>query len=239
MDIGQQQHQHPITYAPSGDPAVDFRYSIEQYDADLTAYLPAEKAAPILDVGCGWGQCLWWLKERGYTNAVGIDIGADQIRHNASLGLSSVQVPDAGEYLLQHGDRFDLILMNHVIEHVPADEGIKLLRAILAALKPGGRAVIQTPNMNALGANAGRYIEVSHVTGYGENSLSQLMELAGFADVKAYGGSTPIRYTPKRLAWLALQKASRLAWRLMLLGDLGSDAPRILDKNLYATGVKK
>src|SRR5258708_2240816 len=41
--------------------------------------LPADKSTRILEVGCGLGQFLYFLKEQGYKNHSGIDIGKEQI----------------------------------------------------------------------------------------------------------------------------------------------------------------
>lgn len=230
--------QHPPTYTSTGNPQEDFKHSGEVYETDLSAYLPADRTAPILDVGCGWGQCLWWLASKEYTNATGIDIGADQEANGRSLGHNVVRVDDPMTFLESHKSEFEIVLMNHVIEHVLPDEGLAILKAIRASLKPGGRLVVQTPNMNSIGANAGRYIEISHVTGYTESSLHQMMTLAGFSNV-GFGSKTPVSFRPRRLAFIALQKMSRMIWKMMLLAELGTDSPRIIEKNLYASGVRK
>lgn len=43
----------------------------------------------------------------------------------------------------EEDDRFDVILCNHVLEHVPEDA--KALRELFRVLKPGGQAILQTP----------------------------------------------------------------------------------------------
>ena len=234
-----EEHQHPPTYTSTGNPEEDFRRSSEGYEADLSAFLPADLNAPILDVGCGWGQCLWWLASKGYTNTTGIDIGAEQEAHGRSLGLNVIRVDDPKKFLGEHKSEFELVVMNHVIEHVLPGEGLAILRAIREALKPGGRAIIQTPNMNSIGANAGRYIEISHVTGYADTSLHQMMTLAGFSDIEIFGNKNPLSLRPRRLAWATLQFVSRTIWKIMLISELGSDAPKVIEKNLYAAGVRK
>jgi SAM-dependent methyltransferase len=230
------EHQHPVTFTATGDIEADFRYAAEGYEADIARLLPADKSAAILDVGCGWGQCLWWLRSKGYTNLTGIDVGSEQEAQGRSLGLEVTKVEDTAAYLDAYRERFDLIVMNHVIEHMPAAVGIVLLRKIRDALRPGGRAIIQTPNMNCIGAHTGRYIEVSHVTGYTESSLSQIMGIAGFVDVELFGNQSRFSARPRRLVWWTLQRCSRLLWKLLLLAELGTDTPKILAKNIYATG---
>jgi 2-polyprenyl-3-methyl-5-hydroxy-6-metoxy-1,4-benzoquinol methylase len=233
-----EDYQHPATYVSTGNPAVDFQYSVEVFEADLSNYLPDDKEAPILDVGCGWGQLLWWLREKGYTNIQGIDIGEAQEAHGESIGLNIIRVEDSTDFLENLDSKYELVIMNHIIEHMPAAEGIKMLKAIYKALRPGGRIIVQTPNLCAIGANHGRYIEITHVTGYTESSLHQIVSLAGFSEIELFGNKTAFRLAPRRLVLLMLQFISRAIWRIMLLAEWGTDAPKIIQRNLYATGVK-
>ena len=233
-----EDYQHPATYVSTGNPAVDFQYSVEVFETDLSNYLPHNKETPILDVGCGWGQLLWWLREKGYTNIQGIDIGEAQEAHGESIGLDIIRVEDSTDFLENLDSKYELIIMNHIIEHMPAAEGIKMLKAIYKALRPGGRIIVQTPNLCAIGANHGRYIEITHVTGYTESSLHQIVSLAGFTDIELFGSKTAFRLAPRRLVLLMLQFISRAIWRIMLLAEWGTDAPKIIQRNLYATGIK-
>ena len=50
------------------------------------------------------------------------------------LDLTAIDLPDG---------RFDFVIANHVLEHVGDDA--RALREILRVLKPGGRAILQTP----------------------------------------------------------------------------------------------
>ena len=231
-------YQHPPTFAVSGDTSAHFAHAAEDYELNVLAHLPADLSAGIIDVGCGWGQFLSWLRSRGYTSIQGIDVGAQQVDQCRKLGLVAAQVTDSAAFLATLPQQFDLVTMHHIIEHVEPFRGLALLRAAYDSLRDNGRIIVQTPNMNATSANFSRYIELTHVTGYTDSSLAEALQLAGFKDIVVYGNRTGFRWHPKRLAWLGLQKISRLLWRLMLFAELGSDAPRTLAKNLYAIGTK-
>jgi ubiquinone/menaquinone biosynthesis C-methylase UbiE len=107
---------------------------------------------------------------------------------------------------------FDLLIANHVLEHVPDDR--RAMSEIFRVLKPGGRAVLQTPfspvlagsfQDAAIDTEADRllfYGEVDHVRVYGRDLFTRLEE-AGFGvatqrhadlfppDAAAYHGVNP------------------------------------------------
>jgi 2-polyprenyl-3-methyl-5-hydroxy-6-metoxy-1,4-benzoquinol methylase len=231
-------YQHPITFKSSGNLVLDYQFAFADYETNLTPYLPANREAKILDIGCGWGQFLSWLKQKNFHNLEGIDVGADQIEHCQSIGLNASCAPNSLLFLREKSETYDLITLHHVIEHMPPTIGIELLKAICNSLRPGGTAIIQTPNMSAISAGFSRYIEVTHVTGYTDSSLHEALLLAGFTQAVVFGSRTPFKLTPKRVAWVALQSCFRLLWRAALFSELGSDAPRILTKNLYAVAYR-
>ena len=49
------------------------------YRAAFGPHLPADRDAKILDLGCGCGYFLHFLRTEGYTNVLGIDSSADQL----------------------------------------------------------------------------------------------------------------------------------------------------------------
>jgi SAM-dependent methyltransferase len=231
-------YQHPITFQPSGNLDQDYQFAFADYDTNLTTYLPADRNAKILDIGCGWGQFLSWLKQKNYRNLEGIDVGSEQIEHCRSIGLSAFRAPDTILYLRENVETYDLVTLHHVIEHLPPANGLELLKAICRSLRPGGIAIIQTPNMSAVSAGFSRYIEITHVTGFTASSLHEALLLAGFAQVTVVGSRTPWKFTPKRLLWIGLQSCVRALWRVVLFSELGSDTPRILTKNIYAVAQR-
>jgi len=67
--------------------------------------------------------------------------------HAKKLGLEVIGGNlEAAEFPSRH---FDAITMNHVIEHVP--DPIGTLKECCRVLKPGGKLVVVTPNIDSLG----------------------------------------------------------------------------------------
>ena len=103
----------------------------------------------VLDVGCGDGGFLHRMQRLGWS-ATGVDfdpkaIENAQARYGSSLtlintDLSQAHFPD---------DSFDVVTMSHVIEHV--SDPVALLAEARRVLKPGGRLVVTTPNIQSFG----------------------------------------------------------------------------------------
>jgi SAM-dependent methyltransferase len=99
----------------------------------------------VIDCGCGAGEYVRALTNLG-ANAWGIEYSAEKIGEAVRLGgLPEGRVAVGDIEAIEFADNhFDVALINEVLEHVPHDEvGIREVHRIL---KPGGIAVIFSPN---------------------------------------------------------------------------------------------
>lgn len=150
-------------------------------------WLPGDKNAAILDIGCGWGNLLLQLMASGYNNLSGIDISSEMIaeaKKKIPEKIKVAYVTDAIDFLCSQKNKWDLILLFDVIEHMPGEQAVKLLTACKAALRENGTLVVRTPNMGNIFASYLRYIDFTHQNGYTEWSMCQLLETAGFNNYK-------------------------------------------------------
>jgi 2-polyprenyl-3-methyl-5-hydroxy-6-metoxy-1,4-benzoquinol methylase len=226
------------SYAQTGfggyDNAVASPESFAQYVVNYSSDLPTSKAAAILDVGCGAGHFLAWLRERGFTGGRGIDLSENSVAHCRHHGLAAEVVGDSSQFLAAHAQAFDLIAMNDVIEHFPYEEVVGILSNARAALKPGGTLLVKTINMANAGGLYLRYADFTHRVGFTETSLRQVLVAAGFGTVTVEPYRIP-RGGVKRALW-SFAGRSVQRWRAAaMFADLGVDAPRILSKILLAT----
>jgi len=106
----------------------------------------------LLDVGCGNGISLDRFRKLGWT-VFGQEIDPKAAAAAATRSLPVFVGPLSA---LAPSCRFDAIIMNHVIEHVP--DPLSTLADCRRMLKPSGILVIATPNAAGLGAKMfGRY----------------------------------------------------------------------------------
>ncbi len=100
----------------------------------------------LLDVGCGDGRFLSRMKRLGW-DVEGVEPDVEAVKVAEQYGLS-LYIGTLNDVTLPP-DSFDAITMRHVIEHL--DNPILTLRECHRILKPGGRLIILTPNIDSLG----------------------------------------------------------------------------------------
>ena len=120
--------------------------------------LPTDKKAKILDIGCGDGKFLFFLHKKGYTEIEGLELSPQQ----ANEAKKHVECPihvveDTTSFLLDHPSIYQMVSMNDVLEHVPKNETVSLLRAVLKALQPGGSLVVNVPQVSGFTSIFCRY----------------------------------------------------------------------------------
>src|SRR5436190_15748012 len=95
----------------------------------------------VLDVGCGAGEWLSWMRELGWdVQGLDFDPGAVRSAQTKDLRVACGSVEDQN----YPATSFDAVTLNHVIEHLPDPVGT--LKECARLLKPGGKLVVVTPN---------------------------------------------------------------------------------------------
>lgn len=119
------------------------------YDRAVDEMLP-RRAEPgrALDIGCGSGSLVAGLTSLGW-QAEGSEWDAETARVARENTGATIHVGGVEELDPALGP-YDLVVMNHVFEHLPRP--IDGLAAIRRLLSPGGRAVLVYPNPDSLGA---------------------------------------------------------------------------------------
>ncbi len=180
---------HLLSINPGGVDETVFQSSCFYYEAELLPLIPDNKSLSILDVGSGLGHLLRYLLANGYQNIGGIEI--DLQLYNESKKYIGEKIKflindDALHYLSNNIEIFDVISLFDVIEHFSLEDAYDLLCKIHDSLRPDGIAIFRTPNMaNILGAYS-RYMDITHQSGFTEQSLTQLIRQAGYSQIKVH-----------------------------------------------------
>lgn len=144
-----------------------------------SAFRWVPKQVRVLDVGCGFGESLGYHTERG-CDVYGVEADgnirrvAEKFGYRVHVGLFE---PDIYE-----PDFFDYVTMDQVMEHMI--DPVETLLGVAQILKPGGKAILTTPNANGWGARMfGRkwinWHAPYHLQFYSKQSMYKLAGKAG------------------------------------------------------------
>jgi SAM-dependent methyltransferase len=166
-----------------------------------------DRAAPVLEIGCGAGELLAYLGQRGFSNATGLDLSEEQVALAARRGVHAVG-GDVFQALAGEARTYAAIVAVDVFEHFSRDELTRLAPLLYQALEPGGRLLVQTANGAGLFPGQVIYGDLTHMTIFTPQSLGQLLRPAGFTNLSfAETGPVPIRLRGKLdvALWTALK----------------------------------
>jgi len=216
----------------------DFETYCRYFKINYLKHLPESKDSKILDIGCGMGHFLYFLEKEGYKNYLGIDISKENIEFCKEKGFN-VELWDALSFLKEKQETFDIIVMNDIIEHLSKQEIIQILELVNKNLVENGKTIIKTPNSsNPILANAGRYIDFTHEIGFTEESLSQVLRISGFRDVRVYPQDIYIFYkNPLNYIAKFISKLLNLIFKLLFL-LYGRKTTKIFTKSIIAVAEK-
>ena len=203
-----------------------------QFFRDLVAvnylkHLP-DRATRLLEVGCGPGYLLQALKERGFSRLEGIDLSpANVALSRERFGLEGVVAADADAFLASRRGRYDVVVLKDILEHVEKAGLSEFVARLGSALAPGGRLIVQVPNMHWVAGLHERYMDLTHEVGFTRESLAQLLRLH-FAEVEVsrvqaifprslkqrivYGWLRPLYLRAYRLHLKLVSEGAELTW---------------------------
>jgi 2-polyprenyl-3-methyl-5-hydroxy-6-metoxy-1,4-benzoquinol methylase len=125
----------------------------------------------VLDVGCGIGRCLDFVRPRG----VGVDPNETAIAVCVENGHEAYTPAEfAAAYATDEpGRKFDTLLCSHVLEHLDEATGVELIRSYLSHLAVGARVLLITPQ------ERGQRSDATHVRFMDATALTKLVVQCG------------------------------------------------------------
>ena len=139
----------------------------------------------ILEVGCGLGESIKILSKYGNWNIIGLEPIDYPIEAGKKIGVKILK-GTLETLSKESSERYDLILMLHVLEHVP--DPIGDLKNAYNLLKPGGYIIGETENIfswdfKCLRRYWGLLGLPRHLSFFSPDVLKFIAEIAGFDKV--------------------------------------------------------
>jgi len=140
-----------------------------------------KKIKSVLEIGCCTGGNLVSFREGGINECDGIDLGVDYLKFGRDYGLNLMCCSTEG--FLCYGKKYDLIILNHVLEHfLNLDIEIKSIKKIL---NPNGILYISVPGILNIENNAYQgdfllFLQNAHVRHFSLKTLEQTLNRYGF-----------------------------------------------------------
>jgi cyclopropane fatty-acyl-phospholipid synthase-like methyltransferase len=212
------------------------KYADRAYDAYFSELLPPNTASRILDLGCGRGEFMAFLADKGYKSVQGVEFSDDQIEYARQTGITSIVQSDIAGFLQTSSEHWDCITAIDVMEHFTTNEVLSLLTSVAERLSPGGRFIMRSPNAGSPFFGSIRYADLTHETAFTQMSVEQLFRNVGFhkfgvcdSGPRAHGLKSALRL----MAWRCLT----LAFRLITMIEMGY-SEKVFSRNLIAWAEK-
>ncbi len=146
-------------------------------------HLRALKLGFVLDVGCGLGRN---LRNLGGAHAgVGVDHNEESVRRACAEGLTALTVDGFRTSAFAQPERFDALLLAHVVEHMTRAEAVALVKEYLPYVRPQGRVVLITPQ------EVGYRSDATHVEFVDSEALQQIADATGLEVLANYSFPFP------------------------------------------------
>lgn len=169
----------------------DIAYHIETLTGRLLSGMS------LLDVGCGWAQCLLYFAGRGM-DCYGFDPAPEAVSYGVSKGLN-LRHAGMDKMDVFESRSFDVVMLNNVLEHLAAPE-VVVTEIRQRVLRPGGMIIIDVPNEFNVFQTVGRDVHClpewwvappAHLNYFSRDTLQGLLEGCGY-EVKLAESSFPL-----------------------------------------------
>ena len=211
-------------------------FKFRQFKINYEKYFPKDKSIPILDIGIGRGEMLSCMRDWGFKYQ-GVDISPSTVKFCKNLKLNCEVTVDTATWLMHNKEKFSMITCLDVLEHVPRDQTINFLKAIRASLANGGLVIIQVPNLQSPFGYLHHFNDFTHVSGFVEHSLGQVLLTAGFKKFEFHGFEEIFAINFKQSIRLILRYFYRKTVRFMRAIN-GNPNPLVLDPVMFVVAKK-
>lgn len=177
-EVGHPTHNggHALPGDANFEAAMDVWHRAQAANARVLGETKASDR--VLEIGCRHGRTLAFMRDDVGIEAFGIEPGLVDAQKASAAGIScfngTIEDYDPGEM------RFDQIQSFHVLEHL--HDPLAALLRMRSWLKPGGRMVIEVPNLyQPYGLLQENFFQNAHLTNFSEATLRVLLIRAGYS----------------------------------------------------------
>jgi SAM-dependent methyltransferase len=189
LSDGLDQTQYSSVYISPKDETHKFNRDQTQSYAYLKRY--TDGPGKILDIGCFNARILYLAKQDGW-EVKGIDLSidiAEKVKQEVDI---DIEVIDFYQYPEDDHDVYDVVILRHVLEHLP--DSIGALQKIKSLMKEGGLGLLELPNIDGLSKKYRRFLKrvglhrykdppqqpPGHCNEFCKESFSYLLRFTGF-----------------------------------------------------------
>lgn len=154
--------------------------------------LPVElKSKSVLDIGCGYGEILYCLKNKYGCQVMGIEASGQASEYGRKL--FSIPIYKFALEEFESKEKFDIIWCSHVLEHTANPSAF--LKKIKSLLKSDGCLYLEAPNIfkPTGGFSLNKFLYNEHLQTFSAYNLYLLLKKNGFA-VVGYSDSDFLKF---------------------------------------------
>lgn len=203
------------------------------FERDVLARLPKDSAARILDAGCGQGDLVKLIADRGWSHVGGVDASEEQVATARRRGVVNVIHGDIFEYSDAHAGAYDVVLAMDVLEHFDRREALGAFCAMRHMLAPGGSLILQVPNGASPFSGRIYWSDITHGMQYTALSLAQICAAAGFESVACFPTRPAVHGVISMLRAIVWRVCESLVW-LATAAETGRTRGHVLTHNVVA-----
>ena len=125
---------------------------------------PISRNVRVMEVGSGFGGKMEMLHQLGFADVLGVEKNAVSVALARSRGLKAVTLDEFEANPPK--EKADLLVLSHIIEHLPPYEVVELMEYYLNHLHIGGHVLIVSPVFHPH-----FYLDLDHVKPYYPQSI--------------------------------------------------------------------
>lgn len=144
------------------------------YRKNLLKFLPTDKRITIVDIGCGLGHFLYFLKKNNFQNIQGIDLVEENVKFCKKKGFKVMQ-KDIFNYIKSTKEKSDLFVLSNFLEHFSYNQIIEIINSLSDLLNDEGKIIIIIPNCNNILGLATYFSDITHKSPLTEKSFEDLI----------------------------------------------------------------